>query len=81
MTESPEAYAERVLAYCLKAKKPVELSDPNLERQSQVVTKAVEEPKPHPIDVMFDAYTKAQSTPALSLEEYTAKILKEMQEK
>ena len=61
MTESPEAYADRVLAYCMKATKTVELNDPNLKSKSQAVTKATEEPKINPIDALFDEFGQPET--------------------
>lgn len=53
MEESPEEYAERVLAYCMKATKPIDVHDPALNRIDKA---AVTEPKPDVFDALLKAY-------------------------
>ena len=47
MVESAKDYADRVLAYCLKATKQILLNDPTLKPLSKT-TESFEEPEPKP---------------------------------
>jgi hypothetical protein len=77
VTETAEQYAERVLAYVMKATKEVDLHDPALEK---AVVKEEVKPEPvNPFDAMLKAFeTRNAETPEMTIDEYKAKILKDL---
>jgi len=75
VTETPKQYADRVLAYVMKATKEVDLHDPALiKAEPELEKKPVEQE--NPFDAMIKAFENSEPAKTQTLEEYKAQFLK-----
>ena len=81
MYETPEQYADRVLNYVLKARKPLDLHDPNLQplSKAKATVDAFDAAVEQHFQKGFNAYVKAQEAKPAPKDAFDAAVKKKLE--